>query len=91
MVGRIPGQARVVKPSVRSGRASGFCTARLLRKNVTGALVSIYRLTGDLTQVFGPMAIGRLLDAVGYSATFLGLAAFGLLALFSMALRPDVR
>ena len=57
----------------------------------TGALVGIYRLTGDVMQVFGPIAIGPILDAFGFKVSFLLMAGFGLLALASLALRPGAR
>jgi MFS family permease len=57
----------------------------------TGALVGIYRLSGDVMQVFGPIAIGPILDAFGFSVSFLLMAGFGLLALVSLAVRPAAR
>lgn len=53
----------------------------------TGALVGIYRLSGDVMQVFGPIAIGPVLDGFGFTLSFLLMAGFGLLALGSLALR----
>jgi MFS family permease len=57
----------------------------------TGALVGIYRLSGDVMQVFGPLAIGPILDAFGFQTSFLLMGGFGLLALASMALRTGGR
>lgn len=54
----------------------------------TGGLVSIYRLSGDLMQVFGPAAVGPLVDGLGFTAACFAMSAFGLLALFSLMLRP---
>ena len=54
----------------------------------TGALVGIYRLSGDVMQVFGPIAIGPILDAFGFTVSFLLMAGFGLLALVSLAVHP---
>jgi MFS family permease len=54
----------------------------------TGALVGIYRLTGDLMQVFGPVLIGPILDRFGFTASAFVMAGFGLLAFASLALRP---
>ncbi|MCC6176939.1 MAG: MFS transporter [Chloroflexi bacterium] len=53
----------------------------------TGALVSIYRLSGDLTQVFGPVVVGPILDHFGYTVSFVGMAACGGLALVTVLLR----
>jgi MFS transporter, DHA1 family, multidrug resistance protein len=53
----------------------------------TGGLVGIYRLSGDMMQVFGPMAIGPVVDGFGFTASFMLMAGFGLLALASLALR----
>jgi DHA1 family multidrug resistance protein-like MFS transporter len=53
----------------------------------TGALVGIYRLSGDMMQVFGPAVIGPVVDGFGFTASFLSMAAFGVLALASLALR----
>jgi MFS family permease len=57
----------------------------------TGALVGIYRLSGDVMQVFGPLAIGPILDAFGFQTSFLLMAGFGLLALASMVSRRGSR
>jgi MFS family permease len=57
----------------------------------TGALVGIYRLSGDVMQVFGPVVIGPILDTFGYTVSFGLMAGFGLLALASLALRPGPR
>jgi MFS family permease len=57
----------------------------------TGALVGIYRLSGDVMQVFGPLAIGPVLDTFGFQTSFLMMGGFGLLALASMALRVGGR
>ena len=57
----------------------------------TGALVGIYRLSGDLMQVFGPAAIGPVIDGFGYETSFTIMAALGLLALATLALRPGTR
>ncbi|HVE74755.1 MAG TPA: MFS transporter, partial [Mycobacteriales bacterium] len=54
----------------------------------TGALVGIYRLSGDVMQVFGPVVIGPVLDAAGFTVSFLLMAGFGLMALASLAFRP---
>jgi MFS family permease len=54
----------------------------------TGALVGIYRLSGDVMQVFGPIAIGPVVDGFGFTTSFMLMAGFGLLALASLALRP---
>lgn len=54
----------------------------------TGALVGIYRLSGDLMQVFGPAAIGPAIDGFGYEASFSIMAGLGLVALATLALRP---
>jgi MFS family permease len=51
----------------------------------TGALVGVYRLSGDIVQVGGPILVGPLLDSVGYTAGFLIMAACGYLALLSLA------
>lgn len=72
------------------GVASGLFVFTLAGYS-TGALVGIYRLSGDVMQVFGPMAIGPILDAFGFSVSFLLMAAFGLLALVSLAIRPGAR
>jgi MFS family permease len=53
----------------------------------TGALVGIYRLSGDVMQVFGPAVIGPVVDGFGFTVSFLSMAAFGLLALASLGLR----
>jgi MFS family permease len=53
----------------------------------TAMLVSMYRLSGDLMQVLGPMAVGPILEAIGFEWTFYGLAACGLLALLSLGIR----
>jgi MFS family permease len=53
----------------------------------TGALVGIYRLSGDIMQVFGPVAIGPVIDRFGFTASFLVMAVFGLMALGSLVLR----
>jgi hypothetical protein len=50
----------------------------------TSALVAVYRLTGDLVQVFGPAALGPVLDSLGYSASFWLMSACGFLALASL-------
>ena len=42
-------------------------------------------------QVFGPAAIGPILDASGFTVSFLLLAGFGLLALLSLAVRPGAQ
>lgn len=52
----------------------------------TGALVAVYRLTGDLVQTFGPAVVGPLVDTVGFTNGFLAIAACGFLALFSLAM-----
>jgi MFS transporter, DHA1 family, multidrug resistance protein len=57
----------------------------------TGALVGIYRLTGDIMQVFGPVVIGPVLDRFGFTVSFHLMAGFGLLALLSLAFRPGAR
>ncbi len=57
----------------------------------TGALVGIYRLSGDLMQVFGPVAIGPILDNYGFTASFLVMCGFGLVAAASLLLRPARR
>ncbi|MCC7372544.1 MAG: MFS transporter [Chloroflexi bacterium] len=57
----------------------------------TGALVGIYRLSGDLMQVFGPIVIGAVLDALGFQVSFFTMAACGLLAIAGAYLRPGVR
>jgi len=54
----------------------------------TSALVAVYRLTGDLMQVFGPAVVGLILDAAGFSFTFSMMAACGLVALASLVRRP---
>ena len=54
----------------------------------TGALVGIYRLSGDVMQVFGPMAIGPVLESFGFQVSFTTMAVFGLLAMASLLLRP---
>jgi hypothetical protein len=54
----------------------------------TGALVGIYRLSGDLMQVFGPAAIGPVIDGFGFTASFTIMGVVGLLAFASLALRP---
>ncbi|MGE3271835.1 MAG: MFS transporter [Chloroflexota bacterium] len=54
----------------------------------TGALVGIYRLSGDLMQVFGPVVIGAVLDAMGFQVSFFTMAVCGLLAMASVSLRP---
>ena len=53
----------------------------------TGALVGIYRLSGDVMQVFGPIVIGPVVDNFGFTVSFQLMAGFGLLALLSLALR----
>jgi hypothetical protein len=53
----------------------------------TGAPVGIYRLSGDVMQVFGPMAIRPILDNLGFTVSFGLMAGFGLLALASLAIR----
>ena len=55
----------------------------------TGALVGIYRLSGDVMQVLGPIAIGPILDAFGFTASFGLMAGFGMVALVSLMLRPN--
>ena len=55
----------------------------------TGALVAVYRLSGDIVQVGGPTLVGPLLDSVGYTAGFLIIAACGYLALLSLVLQPS--
>jgi MFS family permease len=62
-----------------------------LRGYSTGALVGIYRLSGDVMQVFGPLAIGPILDAFGFQTSFLMMAGFGLLALACMGVRTGGR
>ena len=57
----------------------------------TGALVGIYRLSGDVMQVFGPIVIGPMVDEFGFRSSFLLMGGFGLLALLSMALRTGGR
>jgi MFS family permease len=57
----------------------------------TGALVGIYRLSGDLMQVFGPVVIGAVLDALGFQVSFVTMAVFGLLAMASLLIRPTPR
>jgi MFS family permease len=54
----------------------------------TSALVAVYRLTGDLIQVFGPAALGPILDHLGFKVSFWMLAACGFFALASMLRRP---
>jgi MFS family permease len=54
----------------------------------TGALVGIYRLSGDLAQVFGPVVFGAVLDGLGFGASFGLMAAFGMLAAVSVLMRP---
>lgn len=53
----------------------------------TGALVGIYRLSGDLAQVFGPVVFGAVLDGLGFGASFGLMAAFGMLAAVSVLVR----
>jgi MFS family permease len=53
----------------------------------TSALVAVYRLTGDLVQVFGPAALGPILDSLGFKVSFWMLAACGFLAVFSLLRR----
>jgi MFS family permease len=57
----------------------------------TGALVGIYRLSGDIMQVFGPAVVGPILDHFGFTVSFQVMAGFGLLALASMAIRARSR
>jgi MFS family permease len=57
----------------------------------TGALVGIYRLSGDLMQVFGPIVIGQVLDGLGFQASFVTMAVCGLLAMASLLIRPARR
>jgi ACDE family multidrug resistance protein len=57
----------------------------------TGALVGIYRLSGDLMQVFGPVVIGAVLDALGFQASFVTMAVCGLLAMASLLIQPTPR
>ncbi len=54
----------------------------------TGALVGIYRLSGDLMQVFGPMAIGPVLDNFGFVPSFALMGLFGLVAAVTVLVRP---
>ena len=54
----------------------------------TSALVAVYRLTGDLIQVFGPAALGPVLDNLGFRISFWLLAACGFVALLSVLRRP---
>jgi MFS family permease len=53
----------------------------------TGALVGIYRLSGDVMQVFGPIVIGPVMDSFGFTISFQLMAGFGLVALLSLGLR----
>jgi MFS family permease len=53
----------------------------------TSALVAVYRLTGDLIQVFGPALLGLVIDGLGYSTSFWMMAACGFLALTSLRRR----
>ena len=53
----------------------------------TAMLVSMYRLSGDLMQVLGPMAVGPILETIGFEWTFYGLALCGVLALLSLGVR----
>jgi MFS family permease len=57
----------------------------------TGALVGIYRLSGDVMQVFGPAVVGPILDHFGFTVSFQVMAGFGLLALASMTIRARSR
>jgi hypothetical protein len=57
----------------------------------TGALVGIYRLSGDLMQVFGPVVIGQVLDRLGFQVSFVTMAVCGLLAMASLLIRPAPR
>ncbi|MDP8921944.1 MAG: hypothetical protein M3O34_03605, partial [Chloroflexota bacterium] len=68
------------------GVASGLFVFTLTGYS-TAMLVSMYRLSGDLMQVLGPMAVGPVLEAIGFEWTFFGLAACGLLALLSLGIR----
>lgn len=69
------------------GVASGLLVFTLAGYS-TGALVGIYRLSGDVMQVIGPIVIGPILDVFGFSVSFVLMAGFGLAALASLALRP---
>jgi len=55
----------------------------------TGMLVSIYRLSGDVMQVLGPMVVGPVLEAVGFEWAFFGMAGCGVLALLSLGIRGE--
>ncbi|HZO33196.1 MAG TPA: hypothetical protein VFH48_45210 [Chloroflexota bacterium] len=72
------------------GVASGLLVFTLAGFS-TGVLVGIYRLSGDVMQVFGPMAIGPILDAFGFEVSFLLMAGFGLVSLLSLVIRPGKR
>ena len=69
----------------------GFLFIFTLGGYSTGALVGIYRLSGDLMQVFGPVVIGAVLDALGFQASFVTMAVCGLLAMASLLIRPAPR
>jgi MFS family permease len=53
----------------------------------TSALVAVYRLSGDLIQVFGPAILGPIIDSAGYTVSFWLMAACGVLATFSLLRR----
>lgn len=53
----------------------------------TGRLVTIYRLSTDVTQVVGPLLVGLLLEARGFTAALLAVGLFGLSALLGLLVR----
>ncbi len=57
----------------------------------TGTLIGVYRLSTDAVQVAGPLLVGPALEVIGYRATFVGMALFGLLALLALCARAPAR
>jgi MFS family permease len=73
------------------GPAPAAIIADIAPKGTAGAVMGLYRMSGDFGLLLGPIIIGWAAGQIGVGATFVGIACFTLLvAVFGFSARETL-